>query len=340
MTLHSRRSFLRGSATAATAGLAGCSGFFGGGSGLTVAYMPIYPDMQHFVMDQEGYYDEIDAEITAREFTDGPSIVKAYASGEIDVAMFGIVPAMIVLDRGIEARVVAANIEEPMAIMTRDEFQSYWEAADDAKAAFRDWKADNGTFTFGTFPSGSVPDILLRYWLQSVHDIDPATFDAVEITGVGGASAVFSALASGNVDGTSIMEWVPTKVEREGLPYGTLVRSGEFMPGQPAAVTLMDESLLGEDVATQFVRQHRRATRFIEEHPAAAAADASAVVGESLPTETAREALRSPLSNFVTDPHRIEDGTEIFASYAAALGKTDRELSVDDIFDYSVYDGL
>ncbi|WP_435064954.1 ABC transporter substrate-binding protein [Halobaculum sp. EA56] len=339
----SRRSYLRGVGAAGAAGLTGLAGCLGGGGGgdgpVTVAYMPIYPDMQYFVMQEEGYFDEINREVEGQQFPSGPDIVKAFASGDIDVAMFGIVPAMIVIDRGIAAKVVAANIEEPMAIMAHEDFHPMWEGNDPADA-FAQWEAETGErFQFGTFPEGSVPDILLRYWLIDTHGLEPG--EAADVLGLGGASAVFQGLANGEVDGTSIMEPVPTRVEVEGLPYEPLALAGEFMPGQPAAVTLMKDGVRDTPFAEQFVEQHVRATEFTNENPETAAEHASAVIGEqNLPVETARKAMESPLSNFISDPHSIESGTEIFAEYAHRLGKTDAELSTDQVFDYGPYDAV
>ncbi|PSQ43564.1 nitrate ABC transporter substrate-binding protein, partial [Halobacteriales archaeon SW_5_68_122] len=57
----SRRRLLQtGAATIGTAGIAGCVGQ-GGGSldSLTVAYVPIYPNMQHYVMERESYYGDV-----------------------------------------------------------------------------------------------------------------------------------------------------------------------------------------------------------------------------------------------------------------------------------------
>ncbi|QCJ47477.1 ABC transporter substrate-binding protein [Haloprofundus sp. MHR1] len=337
----SRREYLAGSGAAALTGLAGCTGVLGsdGSDTLTVAYMPIYPDMQYFVMDQEGYFDELDASVEGKQFTDGPSIVKAYASGDIDVAMFGIVPAMIVVDRGIAAKVVAANIEEPMGILAHDRFAEMWDPNDPA-GSFEQWRSETGErFTFGTFPEGSVPDILLRYWLVDEHDLEPGKH--VDIVGAGGANAVFQGLANEEFDGTSIMEPVPTKIAANDLPYQFIDVAADFMPGQPAAVTLMADEVRDSDTAAAFVRQHRRATEFISSNRETAAEHASAVVGEqSLPVDVARQAMESPLSNFITDPREIESGTKIFAEYANRLGKTDSTLSAEQVFDYSVYDGL
>ena len=336
----SRRAYLSGAGTLGATALAGCSGLTGGGSeAITVAYMPIYPDMQYFVMQEEGYFDEMSVEVEGKQFSDGPSIVQAYASGDIDVAMFGIVPAMIVIDKGIPAKVVAANIEEPMGILAHEEFAAMWDP-DDAAGSFEQWEQETGApFQFGTFPEGSVPDILLRYWLIDEHGLEPGA--AAKVIGAGGANAVFQGLANEEFDGTSIMEPVPTKVEANDLPYEFIATAADFMPGQPAAVTLMNDEVRESDAAAEFVRQHQRATEFVRNNRDTAAEHASTVIGEqSLPVPMAKQAMESPLSNFATDPHRIEDGTDIFAEYANRLGKTDARLSMDQVFDYSVYDGL
>lgn len=338
----SRRKYIAGAGAMGLSGLAGCTGGLIGGNrqdSITVAYMPIYPDMQYFVMKQEGFFDKLDVDVTGKEFTDGPSIVKSYASGDIDVAMFGIVPAMIVIDRGISAKVVAANIKEPMGILAHNDFADMWNP-DDAAGSFQQWQQEKGQkFAFGTFPEGSVPDILLRYWLINEHGLEPGK--AAKIIGAGGANAVFQGLANEEFHGTSIMEPVPTKVQANDLPYQFIATAAEFMPGQPAAVVLMNDDVRDSETATQFVRQHKRATDFINQNRDTAAKHASTVIGkQSLPVDVAKAAMESPLSNFITNPHEIESGTKVFAEYANKLGKTDSKLSMNQVFDFSVYDNL
>ena len=340
----SRRRFLGAAGATGAAALAGCTGTITGGSGglseLRVAYMPIYPDMQYFVMQEEGYFDDLPVEVSGTLFSDGPSIVQASATGDFDVMMFGIVPAMIVMDKGIPSRITAANIENAMQILATDEFAGMWaEHGTDAFAVFEEEKGR--TFTFGTFPPGSVPDILLRFWIEEELGLDPES--DVEITALGGAGPVRQALLSEKIDGTSIMEPVPTVIEANDAPFSPIAWAGDFMPGQPAAVTLMHDRLREEnrEVAVEFVRQHQRATEFALSNPDRAARHASTVIGEeALPVETARRAMESRASAFITDPREIESGAGVFAEYAARLGKTEAELSVDELFDYGVYDAL
>jgi NitT/TauT family transport system substrate-binding protein len=340
----SRRQFLGGAGATGAAALAGCTGAITGGSSglseLQVAYMPIYPDMQYFVMREEGYFDELPVSVSGELFSDGPSIVQASAKGDFDVMMFGIVPAMIVMDKGIPSRITAANIKDAMQILATDEFAAMWaEHGPDAFSVFEEEKGRK--FKFGTFPPGSVPDILLRFWIEEELGLDPEA--DVEVTPLGGAGPVRQALLSERVDGTSIMEPVPTVVEANDAPFQPIAWAGDFMPGQPAAVTLMHDRLREEnrEVAVEFVRQHQRATDFALSQPDAAARHASTVIGEeALPVETARQAMESRASAFITNPHEVESGAGIFARYAARLGKTGEELSVDSMFDFGVYDSL
>jgi NitT/TauT family transport system substrate-binding protein len=332
----SRRSYLGRLGAAAITATAGC---LGGGSGgideLTVAHMPILPDLQYYVMDAEGYFGALDADIDGREFTDGPAIVQAFGSGEIDVAMFGIVPSMIVIDRGIQAKVTAANIKEPMAIMAHEAFQALW--AEHGAEAFDIWESERGEqFTFGTFPQGSVPDVLLRYWLSDVVGVEPES--VANIVEINGANAVWQAIASGEIDGSSIMEPVPTVAAEEGAPVTTFRTAAEIMPGQPAAVTLMSDEVRAASVAGQFLEQHVRATSFIEENPERTAAIVESGIG--MAADRARTALGGPLSTFVTDPREIDNGTEIFARFAHDNGQIDTQFGLEEVFDYGVYDGL
>jgi NitT/TauT family transport system substrate-binding protein len=333
----SRRSFLAAAGGAATVGLAGCVGGGGGGlDELTVAHMPIYPDLQWYVMEGEGYFSEIDAAISGQEFGNGPAIVQALGGGDIDIAMFGIVPAMIAIDRGIDAQVTAANIREPMAVMADESFHETFEQS--GADAFAAWEAERGEpFTFGTFPQGSVPDVLLRYWLRDVG-VDPEANDSVEIIEINGANAVWQAIANGEIDGTSIMEPVPTIAQAEGSSVTTLRTAAEILPGQPAAVTLMSDAVRESPLAAQFLEQHVRATEFIDANPDATAEHVNEGIG--MPVDRARRALDSPLSNFITDPNEITEATQVFSEFAAGNDQIEAPLSTDEIFDLSVYDSL
>jgi NitT/TauT family transport system substrate-binding protein len=242
------------------------------------------------------------------------------------------------MDKGIPSTITAANIENAMQILATDEFATLWD--EHGADAFAEFERQKGRkFTFGTFPPGSVPDILLRYWLDQELGLDPES--DVNITGLAGATAVQQALLAGEVDGTSIMEPVPTIIQQKGAPFQSIAWAGDFMPGQPAAVTLMHDRLREDnsDVATEFVRQHRKATEVAQDEPDRAAEHAASFI-DSLDESTAQTAMDSKASAFVSDPHAIEKHAVTFSNYASRLGKTDSKLSKSELFDFGVYDSL
>ncbi len=118
-----------GVSTVAATGIAGCLGQSGGSlDSVTVAYVPIYPNIQHYVMEQEGYYEEVPAEVSIERFSSGPSVVKAFASGDVDVALFGITPAMVLADKGTDAGILAANSRNGFKVMGTTA-QKMWQAS-------------------------------------------------------------------------------------------------------------------------------------------------------------------------------------------------------------------
>ncbi len=169
----SRRRLLQkaGATTVAVTGMAGCLGQSGGSlDSVTVAYVPIYPNMQHYVMEQAGYYEDIPADITIERFSSGPSVVKAFASGDVDVALFGITPAMVLVDRGTNAGILAANSKNGFKIMATTELVARYEQ--EGAATFERFEQEYGRkVRFGVPPDGSVPDTVLRYWIEADLDI-------------------------------------------------------------------------------------------------------------------------------------------------------------------------
>jgi len=201
----SRRRLLQtGATTIATAGIAGCLGQ-GGASldSVTVAYVPIYPNMQHYVMEQEGYYEDVPADVTIERFSSGPSVVKAFASGDVDVALFGITPAMVLVDKGTDAGVLAANSRNGFKVMGTTELADLYEQ--EGPATFERFEQEHGRkIRFGAPPDGSVPDIVLRYWIQEDLDIGEME-SAIDKSKVPPAKAV-QTIQSGDIDATIIQE--------------------------------------------------------------------------------------------------------------------------------------
>jgi len=324
-----------GAGTIATT-LTGCLGR-GAGSldTVTVAYVPIYPNMQHYVMEREGYYDDVPAEVTVERFSSGPSVVTAFASGDVDVALFGITPAMVLADKGTRAGVLAANSRNGFKIMGTSELVDLYE--EEGPAVFDRFERENGrNIRFGVPPDGSVPDIVLRYWIQ--EDLNGGETDAViDKSKVPPAKAV-QTIQSGDIDATIIQEPFATIIGRED-GYGELEWSGNVLENHPVTVLFANQQVIdASDIAQSLVEQHTAATEFTANSPDVAASHAASVIGSGVSEALAEAAIASQASDFISDPHGITDQTATMGEFVASVGNIDEPVPTEELFAFGPYD--
>lgn len=304
---------------------------------LEVGYMPILPVAQVFVMEGEGWTDEAGLDFNLVRFQNGPAMVQALASGELDVMFFGIGPALVARGRGQEITVVASNIIEQIALIARDNLAAYWDESDPA-ALFASFEEGEGSKArIATFPQGSVPDIVLRYWLRVELGVG---FDALEIIPMG-ADQVQQALLAGNVDGASILEPVLTIVQERDPSTEVLTRANAMFPGQPGAVLAVRSQLIEEnpEAVQRLVDLHVRATAFLQTNIERSAEHAVEFIGAGLvETATIEAALRSPSTNYMADPREIREPTRRMHDFQLETGSLAAPVDLDALFDTSFYE--
>jgi len=304
---------------------------------LTVAYVPIYPNMQHYVMDQQGYYDELPVEVSVERFSSGPNVVKAFASGDVDVALFGITPAMVLIDKGTAAGVLAANSRNGFKIMATTEVADRFEG--DGGAAFDSFESDTGRkLRFGAPPDGSVPDVVLRYWIE--QDLGLGEMESVISKSTVPPAKAVQTIQSGDIDMTIIQEPFATIIgQNDG--FSEVAWSGDILENHPVTVLFANQRVIdASEVAQSLADQHVRATEFVADSPEAAAADAASVIGSGVSEELASEAMGSRASNFVSDPHSITDQTSTMAQFVAGVGNIAEPVPTADLFAFEAYDTI
>jgi len=343
---HSRRQFLAKSGAAlgagGIAGLAGCTSIIGGTGGmdtLDIAYKPPFPFLQYHVMNHEGHFDDLDPDVEATNFANkGLTIVSAYADGDIDLAFMGITPVVKMKHKGVSGKVTAANHENGFVVLGHEDFAALWdEHGADAFQKFREEKGRK--FKFSTFPKGSVAFVLLQYWLREELGVSP---DLVDVEPMAGGGPVKRSLLAGNVDGTVIMEPIPTALQVKDAPFERITWAGSFMSGQPGGVMFMHDRLWDDhpDVAESIVEKHAQATDIIQNQPEVAATAVSEAKGDKLPKKIARKALDSKASNYISDPEHITESTRLFVEQMQGLGQIDGGVPNDDIFEQSLHEAV
>ena len=307
---------------------------------IRVAYIPILGMAQLFVMLGEGWAAEAGLDLQLTRFSSGPAMVQALASGGYDVAYVGIGPAMIARASGLDLRVVAANGVNQGSLIGVGAFAAAYGAAASPAEGFAAFARTAGRpVRIATLPKGSVPDTVLRYWLDEVAHIDPAT---VQVLGVG-EDRVQQALLAGTADAASALEPILTIVQEREPSARILVGGGQMFPNQPGAVLAMRDAFIQtqRETALAIVRLHVQATALIRTDPTRAAQSTLKLLGAGLIEEaTMVRAFRSPSNNPVADPHAITAATETLGAYQQRLGTLSRAVSASELFDLTLYDAL
>jgi NitT/TauT family transport system substrate-binding protein len=293
--------------------------------------------MQHYVMEQEGFYEDVPTDVTIERFSSGPSVVKAFASGDVDVALFGITPAMVLVDKGTDAGVLAANSRNGFKVMGTTEFADLYEQ--EGPASFEHFEQEHGRkVRFGAPPDGSVPDIVLRYWIQ--EDLDVGEMEStINKSTVPPAKAV-QTIQSGDIDATIIQEPFATIIGQDD-GFGELAWSGEILENHPVTVLFANHRVLDDsDVALSFVEQHIAATEFTADSPDVAAGHAASVIGSGVSEDLAKAAMDSKASEFISDPHAITDQAATMGEFVASVGNIEEPVATENLFAFDPYDAI
>ena len=313
---------------------------FAAGTKLKVAYLPIMPMSQLFVMEGEGWTKKAGLELELTKFSSGPAIVQAIASGGYDVMYFGIGPAMVSRANGVPIKVVASNVIEQISLVAQGEFAKTMKAAASPAAGIRDFTKKTGRKPkIASLPKGSVPDLVFRHWLIKIAGLKITDVDLVGM----GTDKVQQAILAKSVDAVSMLEPVSTIVQERLKDSYTIAYGGQMFPRQPGAVVAVRESVIKEKRAAvaKLVELHVRATEMLNKDPKRAVKHVHKFLGQGLvPLQTFETAMTSPISNFVADPHSIVAATKTMHDFSKEIGTLKKPVPIDKLFDHSFYDSL
>lgn len=303
---------------------------------LEMAYMPIVPCSQLFVIQGMGWAKDAGINLELTRFSNGPAIVQAIASGTMDTMCFGIGPAMVTRGKGIELKVIGAGIVEQIAVIAQGDLVKYFDEHPTSAAALKAFTKDKGRKPkIASFPKGSVPDTVTRHWILRSMGM---SLDDVELVGMG-ASQVQQALLSRSVDAAGILEPILTIVESKLADAKVVVRADEMMPGQPGSTIAARENIIAKhrDALVKYMELHIKATNLLINEPGKAAPYVADFISKGLiDVETIQKSLQSPSSNFKADPAEIIEQTAYMAEFQKSE-KIKTKVSTDGLFDLTIY---
>jgi len=292
-------------------------------------------------MEGRGWTKEAGLPLITKRFASGPAMVDALAMGALDVAYIGIGPAMLARARGVDVKVVAANVMEQVALVARGPLAAPAgknPTEDTPRDRFRRLRvAENRPVRIATLPRGSVPDTVLRYYLLEVAHIDPAD---VQIVGAG-EDEVQRMVLAGSVDGASIVEPILSFVLEHDRSARIIARPHSMMPNHPGAVVLVTGEIIAQnrEAIAKLVALHIRAAEFARADPERATNDIVEYLGRGLVDPgIILKALTSDATQLIADPRSIVAATHLLQDFEQRLGSPAATVDVDALFDFSFYD--
>jgi NitT/TauT family transport system substrate-binding protein len=227
-----------------------------------------------YVGRAKGFFGARGVALELVDFADGSTLMEAFATGQIDVALLGIAPSAIWRARGVPLKIVAAANGGGHVLLTRDD------TGITALAGLRGRKV-------ATPKPGTVVDTLLRaHVLRELARLEPEK-DVTIIPGVAPADMPAALLVSREVD--AVITWEPFASQAEAQFRGTRVlfdgaaewrRSHPGAPLYPVNVVIARQGFIDgqpEDLR-RFLEAYEETLDFINRRPA----EANAVIGAEL----------------------------------------------------------
>jgi NitT/TauT family transport system substrate-binding protein len=304
---------------------------------LRVGFIPVMGVAQLFVAEGEGWTKQAGIPLAPAAFESGPNMIQALSSGSLDVYAAGLAPLLVARSKGIDVRVVAATVVEEMGFAASASFAPFFEGHTPAQA-FKAFREKTGRAAkLATQPIGSGPHTTLNYWLWEVIGADKADVQIVEM----GIDATQGAIATGAVEGGSIREPALTIVRRQNPKIKLIATGADMFPDFPGVVVAVLGAFADKNpkAVESLVRVVIRATALLKDDPKRAAPHVGAAFGRGLvPEAILLEAIRSPQTQFTSDPRRIIESTAKLQDYQVKLGALAKAAPLDGLFALSVYD--
>ena len=292
---------------------------------LRIGYQPSTHQVAAMVAMEEGWWLEelkpfgID-KVETFEFPSGPPEMQAMLGGHLDVAYVGAAPPISAIAQGLDAKIVAAVNTNGSNLMVRPEVS---------------YSGPNSLrgLSLGTFPPGSIQDIVLKKWLED-NRISP---DVIDIKSMGPGDAV-TAISAKRIDCCFLPTPAPSIIELAGNGR-SVVASGEMWPNHACCALVVSGKLIKNqpELVEEIIRIHIKANEFINENPDRAAEIYSAKTGQDL--AMVKHSMEHWDGGWVSDPHIMIPSVMEFARINYELGYTGgRLLSEENLFDTSFYD--
>ena len=265
-----------------------------------------------FIAQAKEMYEKEGLKVETIEFNAGPDLVKAAATGQIDIGYCGTPPAVTGIAKGVPIKVVAAVNQEGSGIVAGN--NTGIQRIEDLKGK-----------TVAIPMKGSIQDVLLQMTLKE-HGINPEDVNIIEMQ----VPLMPKALEAGRID--AFIAWEPYVSMAETKGYGhTILYSKDIWKDHPCCVVIATDQFIKEhpDLLRKFLKVHIEATEYLNSHKE----ESATIVAKTIGTDPNIEKKAFQNIKFIAIPTESFINNVIkFAEIEKQLGYIKKDLTKDDIF--------
>ena len=265
-----------------------------------------------FIAQAKEMYEKEGLKVETIEFNAGPDLVKAAATGQIDIGYCGTPPAVTGIAKGVPIKIVAAVNQEGSGIVVGE--NTGIQKIEDLKGK-----------TIAIPMKGSIQDVLLQMALKE-HGINPEDVNIIEMQ----VPLMPKALEAGRIDG--FIAWEPYVSMAEQKGYGhAIAYSRDIWKDHPCCVVIATDQFIKEhpDQLRKFLKIHVEATEYLNSHKD----ESASIVAKTLGTDPEVEKRAFQNMKFLAVPTGSSiDNVLKFVEIEKQLGYIKKDLKRDDIF--------
>ncbi|BDH79545.1 MAG TPA: ABC transporter substrate-binding protein [Methanothermobacter sp.] len=265
-----------------------------------------------FIAQAKEMYEKEGLKVETIEFNAGPDLVKAAATGQIDIGYCGTPPAVTGIAKGVPIKIVAAVNQEGSGIVVGE--NTGIQKIEDLKGK-----------TIAIPMKGSIQDVLLQMALKE-HGINPEDVNIIEMQ----VPLMPKALEAGRIDG--FIAWEPYVSMAEQKGYGhAIAYSRDIWKDHPCCVVIATDQFIKEhpDQLRKFLKIHVEATEYLNSHKD----ESASIVAKTLGTDPEVEKRAFQNMKFLAVPTgSFIDNVLKFVEIEKQLGYIKKDLKRDDIF--------
>lgn len=291
---------------------------------LRIGYQPSTHQIAHMTAMEKGWWSQDLApygieRIDEFEFGTGTPEMHSMLAGGLDIAYVGAAPAIAALDKGLDAKIVAAVQIQGSDLVLRPEIE------------YND-PSDLKELKIATFPPGTIQYTLLRNWLTE-HDIDPDI--DLDIVTMGPGDAI-TAISAGRVDGVFLPHPAPSIIKAEGNGR-SVVSSGEMLQDHACCVLVVSGELIRQnpELVEQIIQTHIKATEYNINNIDEASEIFAKKTGWD--KEYVLKSIDEWDGSWISDPEIIVNSTIDYTYMQYESGYISKPLTSNEIFDLSFY---